>query len=656
MHLHHRLSAKSRPLSSVLLALLAGSSFGCARTEHATPAHVAATAPAVTPAPTATELAPAPLDARTRGFVLGKFYGYRLKLTTGIALANGPKAYDFDLTGNVGLLPVQVSAESVTLHVSIPDAAFVTRVAGSNPEFKRIGEELRGTGAFFTLKGGLVSELRVPPGQAPMVSTIYREIAAALEFARAADDRHSYTATEYDTSGRYLAQYDLDPSSGSWQKQKLKYLEVLGAQNAAQNRPLPVPAVTSKSQVRLAPSGRPESVVQNEQLTLSSAQMPVNSELSLELVATGEQPAQPNEERLAALLEGTHPVAANEPLGAAPSPSSLDAARIGSLTFEQILRELEKIADTQAASKAKAEADPSTDALPLSDDERIEAETQIKEDSQLFLALSALIRQKPGTVAKILAAVHRKSSASFTLLDALGNSSSPEALNALAGLIKTKSLPPLLHGRAINALARTPAPNAASITALKALLEADPFDRKAIYGLGTYSRRLRDAGKAKEAAALGEFLVARLPLAKVPMDLVTGLRGIANSGYAPALPKLLPYLSDDRDKVRVAAVRALQSMHDPQVDGILAARMRTDTSSKVRVSAIVAAQVRKPSDELASGLASAGMASSDATVRYRAVELMVRWLPERPELRATLEQVAQRDTEARVRDFAKAAL
>jgi hypothetical protein len=35
---------------------------------------------------------------------------------------------------------------------------------------------------------------------------------------------------------------------------------------------------------------------------------------------------------------------------------------------------------------------------------------------------------------------------------------------------------------------------------------------------------------------------------------------------------------------------------------------------------------------------------------------MVRWLPERPELRATLEQVAQRDTEARVRDFAKAAL
>jgi hypothetical protein len=656
MSLHHRLSAMSRSLPSVLLALVAGSSFGCARTEHATAARATATAPTVTPAPAAVDPAPAPLDAQTHGFELGKFYGYRLKLTSTIALATGPNAYDFDLTGNVGLMPVQVSAESVTLHVSIPDAAIVSRIPGSEPEFERIAKELRGTGAFFTLKGGLVSELRVPPGQAPMVSTIYREVAAALEFARAADGRSSYTATEYDTSGRYLARYDLEPSNGSWQKQKLKYFEVLGAQDVGPNRPAPVPAVTSKSQMRLEPSGRPESVVQNERLTFNSAQMPVTSALSLELFATGEQAAQPNQERLAKLLDGTHPVAASEPLGVMPSPASLDSARIGSLNFEQILTELEKIADAQAATKAKADANPSDDAEPLSDDEKATAEKQLKDDSQLFFALSSLIRQKPGTVGKIVAAVRRKSSASFTLLDALSSSSSPEALNALAALIKTKSLPPLLHGRAINALARTPTPTAASITALKALLETDPFDRKAIYGLGTYSRRLRDADKQKEAAALGEFLVARLPLAKVPLDLVTVLRGIANSGYAPALPKVVPYLSDDRDKVRVAAVRALQSMHDPQVDGILAARMRTDTSNKVRVSAIVAAQVRKPSDELASGLATAGMAASDPTVRYRAVELMVRWLPERPELRATLEQVAQKDTEARVREFAKAAL
>jgi hypothetical protein len=274
----------------------------------------------------------------------------------------------------------------------------------------------------------------------------------------------------------------------------------------------------------------------------------------------------------------------------------------------------------------------------------------------VFLALSALLRQKPSTVNEIVRAIRAKSPASFALADALGNASSPDAQKALVVLIDEKGLEPKLHGRLINALTRTPMPTAASVTALKSLLKKDSFNRRAIYGLGTYAFRLRDAGEAKRAAEIGEFLLERLSLAKVPVQQVTVLRGIANSGYTAALPKVVPYLGSREERVRVAAVRALQSMKDPEVDGILATRMKTDVSNDVRVSAIVAAQQREPSAVLSNGLSTAATDASDATVRFRAVELMTRWLSKRPDLRATLERVARQDGEVRVRDLAKAAL
>jgi hypothetical protein len=597
-----------------------------------------------------------PLDPSTRGYELGKFYGYRLKLATTIALANGPKAYDFDLTGKVGLIPVKVTPESVTLHISIPDAAAVSRIPESQSEFDKVTKEMRETGAYFTLTAGRLAELFVPPGQGPMVSTTYRQVASAIQFARPKDESKSYTTHEYDTSGRYVAKYERSPDGRGWLKRKEKYGEFLGAKSAPSDRPIPmVPGVVSRNEMRLLASGRPESVTLNESVTLEGTQMPLSSTLAIELVALGESAAPPNHSDLVALLDRAHRVAADEPIGIAPSAEALDAARIGELDFEEILARLEQVAN-ETAPQPDLDAEPKTDEATPTEAERAEQETQVKEDSRLFLALSALLRQKPETVGKVTKAIRAKSAASFALCDALASSSTPEAQKALVGLIDEKGLDPKLRGRVINALTRTPIPTDGSIAALKALIKEDAFNRRAIYGLGSFSRRLRDGGKTKQAKEIGEFLLARLALAKVPMHQVTVLRGIANSGHTAALPKLTPYVSSDQAKVRVAAVRALQAMSDPQVDGILATRMKSDASNDVRVSAIVAAQQREPSAELTNGLASAATDASDATVRFRAVELITRWLPKRPELRSTLERVARQDQEARVRDRAKAAL
>jgi hypothetical protein len=194
------------------------------------------------------------------------------------------------------------------------------------------------------------------------------------------------------------------------------------------------------------------------------------------------------------------------------------------------------------------------------------------------------------------------------------------------------------------------------VAVLEAMLEDDPFNATALLGLGTYARHLRDEGKAEAAAAIGQLLVETLGRAKRPLERMHSLQAIANSGYAPALPAVLPFLRAPEETERANAVRAIQSMRDPSVDALIASPLASDPATNVRLSAIEAARVREPSDVLAHALESAATDAPDAHVRYRAVELVVQWMKQRPDFRATLERVARTDQEATVRDRAKAAL
>jgi HEAT repeat protein len=272
------------------------------------------------------------------------------------------------------------------------------------------------------------------------------------------------------------------------------------------------------------------------------------------------------------------------------------------------------------------------------------------------VALAAIFRKYPQTIDQALARIRAKSPASTALIDALGSASSAQSQAALAELLRSDQLNPDLRQQVLLSLSRTPRPDQTSVDALKMTLANEPFDEQALYGLGTYSRRLRDRGDAQGASEIGEFLLSRFPLVQGPSQLLTLLGAIANSGYAPALPKLSPFLSHERERVRAAAVHALQSIDDPEADNILATQLESDASSEVRVSAIEAAKVREPTDVLAHALTDAATHASDAQVRYRAVETIAVWMRKRMELRSTLEQVAQKDPEERVRNQARAAL
>jgi hypothetical protein len=640
---------------ALVLGIALVAAMGCAERapeQGAKPAAPSQAANAAAPSQAQTRL-----DARTLGWTLGKAYPYRVKLTTKIAFDGGPNNFDFDLEGEALVVPVKVTPDEATLYLSVADARIVSRVPGSQSELDKAAADIRAAGIFFTLSGGRTTEFRLPKAQSQLAGNSYRAIASALQFARADGPTKQYSAEEYDTTGRALTEYQATADPTVWHKQKTRYVRVLGTAEAFEGRQIPlVPEITSQGEIRLTPSGRPDKVDLAEQISVRGAQVPIRSDVTLTLAGAPEQAVATQAADWDAKLAASTRVAAEQPIGAAAPAADLDTARIGGLDFEHVLARLEQIAKEKLAANAKKANEPSASDASSDDAEQAKRENQVQEDSKLFFALSALFRKEPATVGRALAAIRANSPASSVLMDALSSAGSAEGQRALVTLMDDKRVDPEIRNRAINSLARTPTPTDGSIRALKALLREDPFDMRALYGLGTYARKLRDDGKSEQARALGELLVAELKLAQHPTDRQTVLRAIANSGYAGALSGVEPYLADRDESVRSAAVRALQSMHDPRVDGLLASRLTRDASSDVRLSAMASMQVRQPNQTLADALASAGTVAADARVRFGAVELMIRWLPEQPALRTTLEKVATSDTEPRVRDRAKAAL
>jgi hypothetical protein len=514
--------------------------------------------------------------------------------------------------------------------------------------------ELRASSAAFTMTGGRVSELRVPPGLGVVAAGTYRQIAAALQFVPGERGAERYSAEEHDTTGRYVASYELSADRKGWRKQKLRYLALLGESNLAAAGSRIVPEVVrSSAEVLLHPSGHPSSIKLADEVSIRGGQIPVRSTVTVGLefsreVGTSEA------SRLAVESGGFRRYAAHEAILSPPSNEALDDARIGELGFDQVVQRMERLASDRKPVMV-ADVDPGA-AAKVELEEQTERKASVQEDARLFSALAALLRKQPGNVARLVAAVRRKSPAAETLMDALGAASTKEAHRALAELLRSSHVDPELRARLVLVLARVRKPSKEATLALRAVLEDDPFHAGALYGIGTHSRLLRDEGRLEDAGELGDFLVGRLALAKGPRSVAVVLKAIANSGYDVALPRVLPYLHDKREAVRMAAVRSLQSMQKPEVDSLIAERIEGSDSKEVKLSAIAAARVRKPGGVLEKALMAAGARGAEPQVRYRAVELMAKWLPARPELRETLERIAKDDLEAHIRERALAAL
>jgi hypothetical protein len=351
-----------------------------------------------------------------------------------------------------------------------------------------------------------------------------------------------------------------------------------------------------------------------------------------------------------AALAGTSAMPPAQPLRTDSAADAFDATRIGDYTFPKALRELEEAAkDPKANALAGSVRD-----VPVDPAEARAREGLLREHGHVFTATAALLRAKPETIPLALAAIRRKSPAATMLLDALSSAGTPQAQHALVGLMNDERSGEM-RGNAAFALMRVTKATQEAINALAKHLDGGPLQVFALYGLGTISRHLREAGDAPTSAGISRLLTRSLAKADTPALQVHVLRGIANSGDPASFDGVKPFFTADLDKVRAAAVDAVRLMQRPDVDSLVAERLDKDVQL-VQLAALDAIAVRDPSDVLVQALERAARKAEQPVVRVKAVRVAGEVLPKRPDLKSFLEALAQDSEYEQVRKAATSAL
>jgi cytochrome c556 len=545
----------------------------------------------------------------------------------------------------------------------LPNATFESDDSEAKAQFDALAKELQQP-FVFSLADGKLSEVRLQPGWSLFAASIARTIAAALQFSEQPTEKAGdvWTAEEFDATGTYSAEYRRTKNRADITKRKLSYKDVaLGKLGFAQfNAKLTPQILSSKGVVAFAnPSvdsqpndRRPRALTlqrveyQEKLQTNLTPTSPVISETSLKLAFSRvEKRAPPFDWQ--ATIASTRRMSPTERYGT-PSPvSSYDSERVGSYTFETALQELE-----QHARKSRTSGATQGNREPEAREER---EASIGEHGRVFTAMAALLRSEPKHIKSAVKHVRHGSPAKRALLDALSSAGTTEAQEALVAIMEDRKLDKPVRLAAAFSLTRTTRATPASVSALEKHVNDGLLRVHALYGLGTISRRLRDAGEAERAEAIVLALIDALRTAKTPAARVHVLRGVANSGAASALESVRPFLSDKSAKLRAAAIDAIRLMKHPDVDVMIANRLSTD-ESLVQTAALDAIAVREPSSTLVDALRGAATTAQRAEARIKAVRIMGQWLAKYPALQATLKHVAEKDERDAVRSAAKSAL
>jgi HEAT repeat protein len=584
----------------------------------------------------------APGSAAEPGYALGQRYAYALRSTSKVAFQSQGELYDFDLTATLELVPVGAGAEGTEFRARLADGKFQSRVAGSQPAFDAMSAEL-GRPFLFTLKGGHVVEATLPKDAPPLVAGVFRSVSSAFQVARPVATETSWTASEFDTTGEYSAEYRATSDPHRYEKHKQRYLSLLLEKDQPKPAMDVVPeVVASRGEVQIGADGRALTITSEDELTLNRAQTPIRTKMTLSLRAGATGSASVTESELLALRSGGVRLRADQPMPSGVSASVIDDAKINGLPFGEIVARLEKSARSAPRTSAQKQDDP-------------EQVAQREEHARLFLALGATFRRHPETVSRGVGKIRADSPAKYEVIDALGAADSAEANKALIALVQSTTSDIKIRTSALISLSRLEHPSAETADALQKLLDDKSVGTQALYGLGSYCRRFREQGELERSRVLGQIVVSRLTAAKTELRTVEALRAVSNSGFVGALEAVRARLTDTRDLVRAEAVRSLRLMDAPEVDGILIHRLVDDSVKAVRLATLDAMQARAPTRDLVRALENS-ISTSDPHVRYRVVELMSRWLDRQPELRQSLELVAKNEQEEKIRELAKAAL
>ncbi len=571
-------------------------------------------------------------------------YEYDVELSSSAEVASNAVPVAFVLSARL-VLRTRSSGATTSFVAGLRDVH--VRVLGDARPSSPPGLEAELEGPWgFDVVGGRAESLRVRGGANPFALAILSTLAAAFQHPTGPSEDGLWQADETDGMGHYQARYARGAEPGAFVKTKVGYEKV--SLKMATRGPLSAmewtPAViASRGELRF----RGDDLLAlrwHDEIELGmtpSLRLHSTTDLAITLRERVSGAGAPDWQSLWA---STSVVALGAPIRSDQPARALDASRASRVTFAEAL----------AALETQSTPGPGRSVSPMA----VQAPDVATAREQLgsFGTIVAVLRSRPEDVPLAVAAIGRGSPARPVLLDALGAAATPAAQAALSRLMLDRGAPEEVRRHAAFALIRTPRPTAASLDALVDAL-GDPLARTyAVYGLGTYARRFREAGEAALASRAAARLVEELPVATRSLDRVDVLRGIANSGDARAFAAVRPLLDERDESVRTAAISAVRLMPNPEVDGILAKHLTGDESMGVRVEALDAASVRAPTDALVEAVGRVAIGAPDSRSRMMAVRVLASWMPSRPDVRSVLQRAARGDPRDPMREAARAAL
>jgi hypothetical protein len=527
-------------------------------------------------------------------------HDYALEMSSRYGQDGAEALFDFRLQATASLIVLSHGAKQTEFLLSLHDARITARQSGSEAAgVDQIASQLEKP-YLFTIIDGRLGSSHITKGSNAMVVGVMKTLASNLQFGPVDPAVQSWKSDEYDATGAYVAEYRREASDPSRvAKRKTHYDRLIAAPQLRLGVPgIPPPKVLeSDVRLELGASGIRKLDSRETVETVMTPGTSLHSTTAITLSLRATTAAAPlDRSRLESDMVA---LKVDEPYQSPGGPINMDAAKIGGMSLDQIIAGL----DAQADQRDGVELVDSESGNKAADDRIEQGQAWLGQERRLFTALAATFRSDPTSIERAEAWIRKPVKAHMVIVNALAAAGNGASLGLLIKLTHAQDIPDKLRRACAFSLSRTPTPTPAAVAEVEGWLREPKRASMAVYGLGTYARRLQEQGGAAEARRITQLLLTRLGTAKGVSERVDLLQGLSNSGDASALSAVRPYLGAAREELRSAGVLAVRLMAHPEIDALIAERLDHDTSPKVRAAALQATQNRSPSPILATALA-----------------------------------------------------
>lgn len=546
---------------------------------------------------------------------------YDIDEMTDVATSNGQPLAGLELHGQLRLTALEVGAR-VRLRGEFTGT--VQLKVGS--ELEEDPAATRGALQPFLLdyaSDGTFSAAHGAPDTPQVIARTWTALGENLQVLRAGSSMH-WERLERDNVGVYTAAYD-QRSPSELVKQKLAYKPL------AQGFFEAYEVLRSKALFTLDKRGALEAFTLDEATQAHSSEgaplptMHGTVDVALHRTDSREVDLEP----LLAQTERTQPLDAVQQQ---MQTRALDEARSAGFTIAQAISSVAALNDLDGSREAHERA------------------------GRAYVALIALLRRYPEALRTVRDHLMQQGPLSNIMLGALADASTPETQALLADLASEKKspFPVALRIEAARDMSRIQTPTPATIEALKSMRSDSAFGVQGTYGLGSALRRLNqiDPGLADNVR---DTLSTQLSEAKTDGERSAVLKALGNAGDTSFVETIRGYAISRDDDVRAAAAQAVRRIPGEEVEPLLV-QACADSALNVRASAVDAISERAASPTLAGALAGIAVGDNSFNVRAQALNVLVKWLPDRPEISDSLALVAKNDENSDLRRIAQSAL